>query len=228
MNARDGILSAVRRGLTRGIQGTLPRHHPDRIRADAAALLHELDMIRPDLSGPDLTLSFIDKCANPALGVTLTHLYDWSALSAAVAAYCDHHKLPRRLAVGHDQRLADLSETGIETYSDAAPDELTAISIAEWGIAETGSVVIHSSDRQPILNAMLPKHWLVVLDQARILPFLDDYATMEILPPRNAILITGSSGTTDIEGVFVRGAHGPGFVHILLIGKEHNLQENVE
>ena len=36
--------------------------------------------------------------------------------------------------------------------------------------------------------------------------------------PRNAILITGPSGTTDIEGSYVRGAHGPGFLHVLLVG----------
>ena len=94
-----------------------------------------------------------------------------------------------------------------------------AISVARWGIAETGSVVIHSAPDQPILNAMLPRHWLVALEEDRILPFLDDYAALAKPAPRNAVLITGSSGTTDIEGYFVRGAHGPGFVHVLLISQ---------
>ena len=66
---------------------------------------------------------------------------------------------------------------------------------------------------------MLPRHWLVAVEEAKILPFLDDYATFATARPRNAVLITGSSGTTDIEGYFVRGAHGPGFVHVLLIGR---------
>ena len=35
--------------------------------------------------------------------------------------------------------------------------------------------------------------------------------------PRNAVLITGASGTTDIEGSYVRGAHGPGYLHVVLL-----------
>ena len=31
-------------------------------------------------------------------------------------------------------------------------------------------------------------------------------------------LITGASGTTDIEGSYVRGAHGPGFLHVVVVG----------
>ena len=35
--------------------------------------------------------------------------------------------------------------------------------------------------------------------------------------PRNVNIITGASGTTDIEGSYVRGAHGPGFLHVVLV-----------
>ncbi|MDO5642009.1 MAG: LUD domain-containing protein [Paracoccus sp. (in: a-proteobacteria)] len=218
MTARDDILAAVRAGLTRGTDGTLPRRSLDEIRAGAAALLADLDQIRPDLAGPDPVSAFIEKCANPALGVTLDRLAGWQALPAAVTAYLDGHGLAHRLSVSGDARLDALAGAGIATHGPCAPDEAAAISVASWGIAETGSVVIHSAPDQPILNAMLPRHWLVVLETARILPFLDDYASYAGMRPRNAVLITGSSGTTDIEGFFVRGAHGPGFVHVLLIG----------
>jgi Cysteine-rich domain/LUD domain len=33
-------------------------------------------------------------------------------------------------------------------------------------------------------------------------------------------LVTGPSGTTDIEGTLVRGAHGPGHLHVVLVGGE--------
>jgi len=48
---------------------------------------------------------------------------------------------------------------------------------------------------------------------------LEDYARLLDggSQPRNAILITGPSGTTDIEGSYVRGAHGPGFVHVIIV-----------
>ena len=217
MSARDDIIAAIREGLTRGQGGALPRRAPEEIRAEAAALLAGLDEIRPSLVEPDPVEAFIEKCANPALGVTLDRVAGWAALPQAVTAYLDRHELPHRLAVSGDPRLSALGHD-IETHAPCAPDEAAAISVASWGVAETGSVVIHSAPDQPILNAMLPRHWLVVVEAAKILPFLDDYATFASLRPRNAVLITGSSGTTDIEGYFVRGAHGPGFVHVLLIG----------
>ena len=36
--------------------------------------------------------------------------------------------------------------------------------------------------------------------------------------PRNLNLVTGASGTTDIEGAYVRGAHGPRSLHVVLVG----------
>ncbi|MBA4491892.1 LUD domain-containing protein [Paracoccus sp. S1E-3] len=219
MSARDDILAAIRTGLTHGRDGALPRQTPAQIAAEAAALLADPDEIRPALSGPDPVAAFIAKCANPALGVTLERLAGWEALPQAVAAYLTRHDLGPRIAVSGDARLDRLAQLPLETHRDTAPDEAAAISVALWGIAETGSVVIHSAPDQPILNAMLPRHWLVVLDETRILPFLDDYAAPAAPAPRNAVLITGSSGTTDIEGYFVRGAHGPGFVHVLLISR---------
>lgn len=219
MSARDDILTALQNGLTHGTGGAIPRRSPDQIDAEAAALLADPDEIRPLPAGHDPVSAFIAKCANPALGVTLDRVTGWDALPAAVAAYLDRHDLPRRIAVSGDPRLDALAQRGIDAHTRAAPDEPAAISVALWGVAETGSVVIHSAPDQPILNAMLPRHWLVVVEEDRILPFLDDYAVRVAPAPRNAVLITGSSGTTDIEGYFVRGAHGPGFVHVLLMSR---------
>jgi L-lactate dehydrogenase complex protein LldG len=52
-----------------------------------------------------------------------------------------------------------------------------------------------------------------------ILPHLEDYAEVAARTsvPRNAGLVTGASGTTDIEGSYVRGAHGPRFLHVIVI-----------
>ncbi|MFV0409034.1 MAG: lactate utilization protein C [Paracoccus sp. (in: a-proteobacteria)] len=218
MSARDDILAALRAGLTHGPAGTQRRLDPVDIAAEADALLADPGEIRPALADPDPASAFIARCANLALGVTLARLADWQAVPGAVADYLRSHDLPVRIAVSGDTRLNGLAGAGIETHAPCVPDEAAAISVALWGIAETGSVVIHSAPDQPILNAMLPRHWLCVVEAGRILPFLDDYAARSKPAPRNAVLITGSSGTTDIEGYFVRGAHGPGFVHILLIG----------
>ena len=95
------------------------------------------------------------------------------------------------------------------------------IGLARWGIAETGSLVFHSGPDTPILLAFLPLHHIVAVRAGSIVAHLEDYAALAARAgpaPRNAILITGASGTTDIEGSYVRGAHGPGFLHVVLFG----------
>ena len=49
---------------------------------------------------------------------------------------------------------------------------------------------------------------------------MEDYAAsvQGEAAPRNVNLITGASGTTDIEGVLTRGAHGPRKLHIVIYG----------
>ncbi|WP_258286846.1 lactate utilization protein, partial [Escherichia ruysiae] len=76
--------------------------------------------------------------------------------------------------------------------------------LALYGIAESGSLVIHSEPQNPILLSFLPLHHVVLLGEATLLPYLEDYAARLDAQaiPRNAILITGPSGTTDIEGSY--------------------------
>ncbi|HHW62801.1 MAG TPA: LUD domain-containing protein, partial [Rhodocyclaceae bacterium] len=42
-------------------------------------------------------------------------------------------------------------------------------------------------------------------------------ATAGQRPPRNVNIITGASGTTDIEGSLVLGAHGPRYLHVIIV-----------
>ena len=78
----------------------------------------------------------------------------------------------------------------------------------------------------PVLMNFLPLHAIVVVAGSRILPYLDDYAAIagamagKPETPRNMCLITGASGTTDTEGVLVKGAHGPKFLHVVVAGEE--------
>ena len=103
-------------------------------------------------------------------------------------------------------------------HDQVAGDEILAVGVALWGIAETGSLVFHSSPSSPVLNNFLPLHHIVLLHERDILAYLEDYAAAVRgqRPPRNANLITGASGTTDIEGSLVLGAHGPRYMHVVI------------
>ncbi|MCB1353379.1 MAG: LUD domain-containing protein [Rhodobacteraceae bacterium] len=215
MSARDRILGAIRESL-----GATPRDTAA-IAAEAAALLADPDAIRPELAGPSLTESFAAKAWG--LGTTLDTVADMAEVPAAVSRYLAQYGLGPGLAMQQAPELTGLDWSALAPHDTVAPDEPVALGLARHGIAESGSLVIHSAPDNPILLGFLPLHHILVLERRRMLPHLEDYAALlgrEDGIPRNAILITGPSGTTDIEGSYVRGAHGPGFLHVILVGDE--------
>lgn len=211
MTTRDRILAAVRAGL--GGQ----RQDPAAIAAEADALLADPDAIRPRLAAATLVDAFVAKAT--ALGTTIDQVATLGEVPAAVGRYLAAHRLPPSLAVQQRAEVTGLRWGGVQTHAAIAADEPVAVGLARWGIAESGSIVIHSAPDSPILLAFLPLHHIVVLHAGDILAHLEDYAALlgREAPPRNAILITGPSGTTDIEGSYVRGAHGPGHLHVILV-----------
>lgn len=210
MTARDRILSAIRATLG-------PGKPPERIAAEAAALLEDPDAARPRLATPELPEAFVLKAA--ALGTTIDRIATLAEVPRAMARYLDAHGLPPRFAMQPAPELAALDWQGLAPHPGVAADEPAALGLALYGIAESGSLVVHSGPQNPILLSFLPLHHVVLLREATLLPYLEDYAARLAAQaiPRNAILITGPSGTTDIEGSYVRGAHGPGFLHVILI-----------
>ena len=212
--ARNGILAAVRAGLGVG------RSDQGAIAAEADALLASPELIRPHLPDTSLVELFAERAAAAKLGTTLERVASLSALPGAVRRYLAGHGLPSAIALQPAAELKDLDWQGIEVRTAIAPDEAVCVGLARWGIAETGSIVVHSGPDTPILLGFLPLHHIVAVRAGSIVAHLEDYAALAARAgpaPRNVNLITGASGTTDIEGSYVRGAHGPGFVHVVLV-----------
>ena len=72
-----------------------------------------------------------------------------------------------------------------------------------------------------LLN-FLPLHSIVAVEAHTIVPYFEDYlaAARGEPVPRNLNIVTGASGTADIEGTLVYGAHGPAFLHVIVVGEE--------
>lgn len=209
--SRDSILSAVR-------AASGGERDPRAIAAEAEALLQRAELIRPQLPGNDLTALFEAKVALEKIGGTVQRIGGLEKLPGAVRAYLANRQLPLSVALQPDLELLGLDWAGIAHRTTIAADEIAAVSLARWGIAETGSLVFHSGPETPVLFGFLPLHHIAALRTGTILAHLEDYAALAgQRPPRNANIITGPSGTTDIEGNYVRGAHGPGFLHVVLI-----------
>lgn len=217
MTTRDAILSAVRAALGEA------RPDPAAIAAEAVALLAEPERVRPRLPGNDLVEAFVERVTSPKVGATLDRVAALAELPDAIRRYLDQQGLAPSIALQPAPDLRVLDWSGVETRITMAPDEAVGVGLARWGIAETGSLVFHSGPDTPILFSFLPLHHVVTVRASTIVPHLEDYAAEAAAAPvpRNAVLVTGFSGTTDIEGSYVRGAHGPRFLHVVLVEEGH-------
>ena len=210
--ARETILAAVRAGL--GGRAA----DPALVAAEAATLLADPDQIRPALADTDVVAAFAARAATLSVGTSVKRVAGFADLPDAVRRYLDRQGLPARIALQPAPRLLALDWAGIAVHAHAAADEPVGVGLARWGIAESGSLVFHSGPDNPVLLTFLPLHHIVAVRGDTILPHLEDYAALAAPAPRNANLVTGASGTTDIEGSYVSGAHGPGFLHIVVVG----------
>src|SRR5262249_41926807 len=94
------------------------------------------------------------------------------------------------------------------------------ISGAEYLIAETGSVIAAARADEPRSLSLLPPLHIVIAERAQLLDDLFDlferHDPAEL--PSCLTIITGPSKTGDIELRVVAGVHGPGELHVVLIG----------
>jgi L-lactate dehydrogenase complex protein LldG len=108
-----------------------------------------------------------------------------------------------------------------ENLRSRANDLYTGFTRADYGIAETGSLVLDSTSEDLRLATMLSEVHVVVLPKANLVP--DSLALQETLagrfrrPPCYMSFITGASRTADIERVLTIGVHGPQELHLLLL-----------
>lgn len=97
----------------------------------------------------------------------------------------------------------------------------TGITGAFCGIASTGSVCISISQNLSSPISMLVRRHIVILDGRRIVPKPRDVFSEAHLGGKGLrcsfSIITGPSATADM-GPLVRGVHGPGELHIIILG----------
>jgi L-lactate dehydrogenase complex protein LldG len=117
------------------------------------------------------------------------------------------------------------AQAGVELLTENLRDRAgtihTGFTRADWGIADTGSLVIDSSSEDLRLATMLSETHIAVLPLSRLrataMDLEEELNHRAQSPPRYLSFITGASRTADIERVLTLGVHGPLELHLLLL-----------
>jgi L-lactate dehydrogenase complex protein LldG len=103
----------------------------------------------------------------------------------------------------------------------AIDDVRVGLTGALAGLADTGSLALVSGPGRGRIASLLPPAHVAVLRADQIVP---SFGAFLVAHPHvadegsNLVLITGPSRTADIEMTLTRGVHGPGHVHVVIIG----------
>ena len=219
---RDEILGRIRRSLKRsddpdytGPAARLadrPRGIiPDRVNRDPAGLV---DLFIAQAQGVDASVDRVDEMAD---------------VPDSVATYLADHNLPSDLRVAPDPQLDDIPWDQRPTLSVSRGmtdgDDEVSVTGAFAGIAETGTLMLHSGPESPTTLNYLPDTHVAVIRASQIKGAYEDGwdALRAIMKdrsdylPRNVNFITGPSRTGDIEQTILTGAHGPRRLHIIVV-----------
>ena len=110
--------------------------------------------------------------------------------------------------------------TGREELRAACAGADFGITSATYALADTGTLVMIASPEEARLVSLLPPAHIALLPRECILTGLDELFMLLPKPAEQTssmVLITGPSRTADIEQILVRGVHGPGQVHVVIV-----------
>lgn len=113
---------------------------------------------------------------------------------------------------------ARLTKAGISVQHEADERIKAGITGALGGIAETGTVVIHSGEGRPLTASLLPEVHIAILHASDIEENLSKvFDLRKVESFESVVLVSGPSRTADIEMTLTIGVHGPGELHVFVV-----------
>ncbi len=112
------------------------------------------------------------------------------------------------------------SEDTAEKFRARVAAADVGLSVADLGVAATGSMLFRASAQRPRSVSLLPRsHVAVISAQALVhdLALAIAWLAEQGSPPSSALFVTGPSRTSDIENDLTLGVHGPAAVTVFLL-----------
>ena len=141
----------------------------------------------------------------------------------AVAELLRARNMPARIHIPAQSELGKFAWNSVANmevdYTAPGPDD-AALALAEFGIAETGTLVYAAAPEEPASWHFRPGFEIAVLHARDIVAHFEDVIAnvkAEGAMPSTLNLVTGPSRTADIEQTLELGAHGPKELAILIV-----------
>lgn len=231
--AKKAILSAIRQNLaTSAPFDALHHEHHAPQKEDAAVLARETSVADPlpvaatDLTKAALGQSFLENLT--LIGGYCTIAKDKTEAIEQIKKIIEKSSA-KKIALSDSPAIDGIKsslEKDAEILQKAAAQDLfgcdLGITSAQWGIAETGTLVLESEKEFSRLTSLVPPVHICLLDAGNIRRTLGE--TLQILNAggreslsRTITFITGPSRTSDIELTLAIGVHGPRELHVIIV-----------
>jgi len=208
-DARNAIFSRLNE-----LRGPAKRD-ADQIQSEAQALIADKSIYQRAV-GDDLATHFMDEAVRDLRGASGERLASLEDVPGAVAAKLGAWNATHAVKIG--PKLAHLNWPGLTLVSSLAKDGGATVSMADYAVTETGSLIMLTGDEQPLLDNFLPEFHILVASTDTLVGHMEEVWAVVGELPRATAIITGSSSSADIQGTSIRGAHGPRMLHIILVG----------
>jgi L-lactate dehydrogenase complex protein LldG len=220
--SREQILAGIRRSLKRGrLDSARETELRERVAAHQRNLVPARATALDDARRVDLFVGMAEE-----VQATVARVEAPATVPEAVARYLAAENLPADLVLPPDPTLDDLPWDARPLLrirrGRAEAGDAVSLTPCFAAIAETGTLMLISGAETPTTLNFLPDTHIVVLYSNQVVATYEDgwdrlQTNGEM--PRAINFITGPSRTGDIEQRIELGAHGPRRLHIILVEK---------